>query len=63
MHADRVERYGHSREASAVATCSVGSLTSASRGRGLTGEAGFPSKRGHCDLADRACPRFVIAAM
>jgi glycosyltransferase involved in cell wall biosynthesis len=24
---------------------------------------GFPSKRGHRDLADRACPRFVIAAM
>lgn len=33
-----VERYGHSRETSAVATCSVGSLTSASRGRGLTGK-------------------------
>jgi hypothetical protein len=26
-------------------------------------DPGFPSKRGHCDLADRACPRFVIAAM
>jgi len=25
--------------------------------------AGFPSKRGHFDLADQACPRFVIAAM
>ena len=24
---------------------------------------GFPSKRGHFDLTDRACPRFVIAAM
>jgi hypothetical protein len=28
-----------------------------------TRKAGFPSKRGHCDLGDRACPRFVIAAM
>jgi transposase len=25
--------------------------------------SGFPSKRGHFDLTDRACPRFVIAAM
>jgi integrase len=25
--------------------------------------SGFPSRRGHFDLADRACPRFVIAAM
>ena len=24
---------------------------------------GVPSKRGHFDLTDRACPRFVIAAM
>ena len=24
---------------------------------------GFPSKRGHFDLADRACPRFPIAAI
>ena len=25
--------------------------------------AGFPSKRGHCDLTDRACHRFLIAPM